>query len=275
MKFNIMGFNQEILVNKYNNLNGNDLIVLRTMMDILPRMTRVIEVEGKEFKQLTYELLLEDVPFITQSVSTLKKMVQKFVDNNLIERYVLNKGGKFTYFRTTENLEELLYKEEVTPVKEVKKKKSAKKKESKEEKIEVLEVQIEVEEVIEVNKKLDLVNEIITVGQASIELKEVIEAKSIEEVQEIVEEVKLTSNGLVTSKYVLNAFDSKKAIEKTIERKTKTTKFVEHCPERERLEEIYNSLEPKLLGWDALEEVEEETIEDNNEILKSILAKAM
>lgn len=133
MKFNIMGFNQEALVNKYNNLNGNDLIVLRTMVDILPRMTRTIEVEGKEFKQLTYELLLEDVPFITQSVSTLKKVVQKFVDSNLIERYILNKGGKFTYFRTTENLEELLYKEEVELVKEVKKR------ENKGEKIEVLE----------------------------------------------------------------------------------------------------------------------------------------
>lgn len=266
MKFNIMGFNQEALVNKYNNLNGNDLIVLRTMVDILPRMTRTIEVEGKEFKQLTYELLLEDVPFITQSVSTLKKVVQKFVDSNLIERYVLNKGGKFTYFRTTENLEELLYKEEVERVKEVKKK------ENKGEKIEVLEGQVTVEEVIKINEKLNLVNEIITVGQATTELQEIIETKSIEEVKEVIEEVKLTSNGSVTSKYVLNAFKNKNAVGE--ERTTKTTKFVEHCPAREGLEEIYNSLENKLLGWDKPEEVEKETTE-SNDILSSILAKAI
>lgn len=259
MKFNIMGFNQEILVNKYNNLNGNDLIVLRTMVDVLPRMTRTIEIEGKEFRQLTYELLLEDVPFITQSVSTLKKMVQKFVDSNLIERYVLNKGGKFTYFRTTENLEELLYKEEIEPVKEVKKKKSAKKKENKEEKIEVLEGQVTVEEAIKINEKLDLINEVITVGKASTELQEVIEAKSIEEVKEVVEEVKLTSNGSVTSKYILNAFNnSYKTVDEIINRTTKTTKFVEHCPARENLEEIINKREKQLRGLEPIEEVIEE-----------------
>ena len=34
---------------------------------------------------------------------------EKLIDTNLIERYILNKGGKFTYFRTTEDLEKLIY----------------------------------------------------------------------------------------------------------------------------------------------------------------------
>lgn len=94
---------------------------------MLPRMTRTITIDGKEFKQVTYELLSEDIPFITQSVSTLKKIVQKIINAGLIERYVLNKDGKFTYFRVTKDLEELLYKEEKTPEKVNKKKKDIKK----------------------------------------------------------------------------------------------------------------------------------------------------
>lgn len=113
MKFNIYGFNQEMLVDKYNELNGNDIIVLRTMVDIIPRMTRTVVVEGKEYKQVSYELLLEDIPFVTQSVSTLKKIVQKLINAGLLERHLVNKGGKFTYFRTTESLKELEYVGEV------------------------------------------------------------------------------------------------------------------------------------------------------------------
>lgn len=113
MKFNIYGFNQEMLVDKYNELNGNDVIVLRTMVDIIPRMTRTVVVEGKEYKQVSYELLLEDIPFVTQSISTLKKIVQKLINVGLLERHLVNKGGKFTYFRTTESLKELEYVAEV------------------------------------------------------------------------------------------------------------------------------------------------------------------
>ena len=90
MKFNIMGFNQQMLVERYSNLNGNDVIVLRVLVDILPRMTRTLKIDGKEYKQVTYNLILEDIPFVTKSASTLKKIVQKLIDTNLIERYILN-----------------------------------------------------------------------------------------------------------------------------------------------------------------------------------------
>ena len=58
MKFNIMGFDQQMLVERYSNLNGNDLIVLRVLVDILPRMTRTLKVNGKEYKKVTYNLIL-------------------------------------------------------------------------------------------------------------------------------------------------------------------------------------------------------------------------
>lgn len=109
MKFNIYGFNQQKLVEQYSNLNGNDLIVLRVLVDLIPRMTRSIEVHGSIFKQVTYELLLQDVPFVTKSESTLKKIVKKLIDAGLIEREIVNDNGKYTYFRVTKDLIALEY----------------------------------------------------------------------------------------------------------------------------------------------------------------------
>ena len=51
-----------------------------------------------------------------------------------------------------------------------------------------LEGQVTVEETIKINEKLNLVNEVITVGKASSELQEVIETKSIEEIKEIIKD---------------------------------------------------------------------------------------
>ena len=109
MKFSIYGFNQEKLVQEYNTLNGNDLIVLRVLVDMLPRMTRRIEINGRVFKQVTYDMLLKDVPFVTQSESTLKKIVKKLIDSGLIEREVVSGNGKYTYFRATDALKEIEY----------------------------------------------------------------------------------------------------------------------------------------------------------------------
>lgn len=234
MKFNIMGFNQKLLVKNYSALNGNDLIVLRTLVDILPRMTRTIEVEGKEFKQVTYELLLEDIPFVTQSTSTLKKIVQKFIDAKLIERHIQNKGGKFTYFKTTEALENLKFKEEVaideTKKLEAKKKTSKKKKED--------DGQFEAFEYAE---KVDLVNEIITIGTASQELKDLVVTKTLEEIKEVVGGVKANNNGVINSTYILNAFNKPAA--KECVNPLKFNNF-------EAREYNYEALENKLLGWD-------------------------
>lgn len=233
MKYNILGFNQEILVKEHNNLNGNDLIVLRTLVDVLPRMTREVTIDNKSFKQVTYELLLEDVPFVTGSASTLKKIVQKFINNGLIERHIENKGGKFTYFRVTEKLTNLEYKEEP--------------KETKTKKVNVdsngntpIDGQITVEEAINKEEKLNLVKEIITSGAVSEELKKVIETKTIEEVEEVIESVKLTSNGSVNSTYVLNALNARKSFIAD-----KTAGNVNPLK--------FNNFEPRQYNYDALE----------------------
>ncbi len=109
MKYTLVGFRQDILLEKYTTLNATDIFVLRTMVDMLDRLPRKIEVDGKVYVQMTYKMLLEDLPFITESSSTIKRIVQKFIDNNLIERYVVKKAGNYTYFRVTEELKMLEY----------------------------------------------------------------------------------------------------------------------------------------------------------------------
>lgn len=237
IRFNILGFKQEILTNKYNNLNGNDLIILRTMVDTLPRMTRTLKVNGKEFKQLTYELILKEIPFVTKSLSTVKKIVQKLIDANLIERYVENRGGKFTYFKTTKDLEDLKYKE-ITA--------------GKIKKINVdsngeapLNGQISVEEALkEVEKE---------------EINKIIKATGVTE-QEAEEELRITKSkeGIKNIvQYTIGTIKNKKRIEKELESQGSNRKQ-EINPLKfnnfEGREYDYSKLEAMLLGYEKYSE---------------------
>ncbi|KQB77664.1 hypothetical protein [Clostridium butyricum] len=94
MKFNLMGYDQEKLYSKYSNFNCNDIVVLRRITDMIPNMDVKIKQDNKEYRWIRYKLLVEDLPFITQSESTMKKIVQKLIDAGLIERVVINRGGK-------------------------------------------------------------------------------------------------------------------------------------------------------------------------------------
>lgn len=107
MRFSIMGFNQEKLFKDYSKLNCNDIVVLRTLADLISKMEVKIKENNKEYSWVMYKLLVEDLPFITQSESTMKKIVQKLIDAGLIERIIVNRGGKYTYFRKTDKLLEL------------------------------------------------------------------------------------------------------------------------------------------------------------------------
>lgn len=107
MRYNVLGFNQQLLINNYKNLNSSDIITLRIFVDLMRRLPRKKVIDGKVYVQITYDILLQDLPVITESKSTIKRIIQKFIDEDLIEREVYNKGGKYTYFRETEKIKEL------------------------------------------------------------------------------------------------------------------------------------------------------------------------
>lgn len=107
MKYSIMGFNQSKLYENHINLNCNDLVVLRTLIDMIPMMDVKIKKDDKQYSWIMYKLLVNALPFITNSESTMKKIVQKLIDAGLIERLLINQGGKYTYFRKTSKCIEL------------------------------------------------------------------------------------------------------------------------------------------------------------------------
>ena len=75
-----MGFEQTAIMDA--KLNGNDVIVLRTIVDMIDSerfATR--EIEGEVFTWINYQLLVEDLPMISDKIDTFKKIVTKLVNN--------------------------------------------------------------------------------------------------------------------------------------------------------------------------------------------------
>lgn len=153
--FNILGFNQEKIMavqeEKQINLNGNDLIVLRNIVDMIDsKRLETKEVDNKKYTWIKYSLLVENLIFVSDKEDTFKKIVGKIIKCGLLERKVLKSvgNGAYTYFRKTDLLRSIEYVAEVQTTKAPVKKKASKKKEEVE-KVEVLDGQVTVEEVLE------------------------------------------------------------------------------------------------------------------------------
>lgn len=155
--FNILGFDQlkimSVQQEKQINLNGNDLIVLRNIVDMIEgRRLETKDIDNKSYTWIKYSLLVENLIFVSDKEDTFKKIVSKLVKCTLLERQVVKSvgNGAYTYFRKTELLESIMYKEGSSEVKKVKRKTYRKKEQA--EKIEVLDGQVTVEEVLQQEK---------------------------------------------------------------------------------------------------------------------------
>ena len=160
--FNILGFNQEKIMTvqeeKQINLNGNDLIVLRNIVDMIDsKRLETKEIGNKKYTWIKYSLLVENLIFVSDKEDTFKKIVGKIIKCGLLEREVLKSvgNGAYTYFRKTDLLKSIEYVAEVQTTKEPVKKKVSKKKEQAE-KMEVLEGQITVEEALQEKQRTDV-----------------------------------------------------------------------------------------------------------------------
>ena len=155
--FNILGFDQlkimSVQQEKQINLNGNDLIVLRNIVDMIEGMRlETKDIDNKSYTWIKYSLLVENLIFVSDKEDTFKKIVSKLVKCTLLERQVVKSvgNGAYTYFRKTELLESIMYKEGSSEAKKVKRKTYKKKEQA--EKIEVLDGQVTVEEVLQQEK---------------------------------------------------------------------------------------------------------------------------
>lgn len=153
--FNILGFNQEKIMavqeEKQINLNGNDLIVLRNIVDMIDsKRLETKEIDNKKYTWIKYSLLVENLIFVSDKEDTFKKIITKLIKCGLLEREVLKSvgNGAYTYFRKTDLLKSVEYVAEAPTTNALVKKKAAKKKDQAE-KVEVLDGQVTVEEVLE------------------------------------------------------------------------------------------------------------------------------
>lgn len=220
MKFNLMGYDQEKLYSQYSNLNCNDIVVLRRLTDMIENMDVKIKQDNKKYSWIRYKLLVEDLPFITQSESTMKKIVQKLIDAGLIERLVINRGGKYTYFRKTKKCEELEFK-----------KQSVNETES-------------IDELDEVNQyKVNKVNEILSEGINKKTILTIIETNSLILQKAI---VLCKEKEFVTNSYFLNAI---KIVSTYQQEQNIYNKKQLDFNNFEAREYDYDELEQRLLGW--------------------------
>ena len=111
MKFNICGYNQKSLI-KYE-LDGNDAILLRTIMDIYSSSSNTIDyiiLDNDKYMWLTYGYLFEQVQ-ILGSVRTIIRKIEKLIEKNILKKVVLNskngKTGKYMYLAPDKNYAEL------------------------------------------------------------------------------------------------------------------------------------------------------------------------
>lgn len=124
--FNILGFDQlkimSVQQEKQINLNGNDLIVLRNIVDMIEgRRLETKDIDNKSYTWIKYSLLVENLIFVSDKEDTFKKIVSKLVKCTLLERQVVKSvgNGAYTYFRKTELLESIMYKEGSSEVKKL------------------------------------------------------------------------------------------------------------------------------------------------------------
>lgn len=179
--FNILGFNQEKIMavqeEKQINLNGNDLIVLRNIVDMIDsKRLETKEIGNKKYTWIKYSLLVENLIFVSDKEDTFKKIVGKIIKCGLLEREVLKSvgNGAYTYFRKTDLLKSIEYVAEAQKTKETVKRKASKKKDQAE-KVEVLEGQVRVEEILQQEERTDTEKVVSVIGCTIEKAEEVLE----------------------------------------------------------------------------------------------------
>ena len=111
MKFNICGYSQKALIDF--GLDGNDAILLRTIMDIYSSSSETLDyiiIDNDKFMWLTYNYLFEQVQ-ILGSPRTIMRRIDNFIEKNILKKVVLNskngKAGKYMYLAPAKNYTEL------------------------------------------------------------------------------------------------------------------------------------------------------------------------
>lgn len=118
MKYSILGFNQEFVINlkkeqdgKIKKLDITDLFILRNISDFMNR-GKIIKytIDDKVYFSIQYATILEDLPILDIKKQALSDRLDKMVFLNVLEKIVVkNQSGTFVAFRMGTEYEKLLY----------------------------------------------------------------------------------------------------------------------------------------------------------------------
>lgn len=108
MKYTILGFSQEAVINMSKNQTTNDkieiikldvvdLTILRWIVDFYPTMAK-IETNGVQYVWLNYKALLDDMPILAMAKNNLYKRLQKMCDLEILKHTTLRNGGTYSYY---------------------------------------------------------------------------------------------------------------------------------------------------------------------------------
>lgn len=115
MRNSIFGFDQEIVVNNYTDLDVTDLLLLDYIFNAVarPSMEHEFDENKTPYVWLYHKKIHEDLPILNISEDRLKRKITKLVDIGLIKRLILsNKEGRGSksYYAITQECENLRYK---------------------------------------------------------------------------------------------------------------------------------------------------------------------
>ena len=124
MKYNILGYNQEILVKYFKQFKiaGDELIILRVISDMIgaPKLKSMI-IDDKVYTWIKLSMLMEELPLVLTCKRTAQRKINKLVAAGLIERKKINKItlpsgkiiiGTFGYYCKTQLNHDIQYKKE-------------------------------------------------------------------------------------------------------------------------------------------------------------------
>lgn len=115
MRNSILGFDQNMIVTKYANLDMDDILLLDYIFNAVarPSMEHEFDENKLPYVWLYHKKIHEDLPILNISEDRLKRKITKLVDTGLIKRLTLsNKEGRGSksYYAITKECEDLRYK---------------------------------------------------------------------------------------------------------------------------------------------------------------------
>lgn len=118
MKYTVLGYQQQKLIDYGITIEG--AYILRYLQDVQPIFEKRI-IRGKEYFWVVQSQIVEEYPLVIKTIDTVKRHMKKLIAAGFIEKSPVQKDrrtvidgktvisyGKFSYFRVTEKIAELL-----------------------------------------------------------------------------------------------------------------------------------------------------------------------